>query len=109
MASATFVLKEPKSKDNTLVYLLFRYQGQKLKYSTKQKVLPKFWNPKNQRVKETKEFKQYVEFNALLQKIEDKVFDSYRKLLTDSIVPTPDRLRAELNKKLLVGELEKQK
>ncbi|MEO8759746.1 MAG: phage integrase SAM-like domain-containing protein [Bacteroidia bacterium] len=108
MASATFVLKEPKSKDNTLVYLLFRYQGQKLKYSTGEKILPKFWNPENQRARETKLFMQYVEFNTLLQKIEDKVFDCYRKLRSDSLVPTPDRLRAELNKKLLVGELEKQ-
>jgi integrase len=108
MASATFVLKEPKSKDKTLVYLLFRYQNQKLKYSTGQKILPKFWNPENQRARETKKFKQHGEFNALLQKIEDKVFDSYRKLLVDSIVPTTDRLRKELNKKLLVGELAKQ-
>ena len=108
MASATFVLKEPKSKDKTLVYLLFRYQGQKLKYSTGQKILPKFWNPENQRARETKQFIQYGEFNALLQKIEDKVFDSYRKLLTDNIVPTTDRLRKELNRKLLVGELAKQ-
>ena len=108
MASATFVLKEPKSKNNTLVYLLFRYQGQKLKYSTGQKILPKFWNPETQRVRETKKFKQYGEFNALLQKIEDKVFDSYRKLFTDGIVPTTDRLRKELNKSLQVGELAKQ-
>jgi hypothetical protein len=34
MASATFVLKKPNSKDNTLVYLLFRYQNQTFKYST---------------------------------------------------------------------------
>ena len=73
MASATFVLKEPKSKDKTLVYLLFRYQNQRLKYSTGQKILPKFWNPENQRARETKQFIQYGEFNALLQKIEDKV------------------------------------
>src|ERR1700756_2295072 len=108
MASATFVLKEPKSKNNTLVYLLFRYQGQKLKYSTGQKILPKFWNPETQRVRETKKFKQYEELNALLQKIEDKVCDSYRKLFTDGIVPTTDRLRKELNKSLQVGELAKQ-
>jgi integrase len=108
MASATFVLKEPKSKDTTLVYLLFRYQNQKLKYSTGQKIMPKFWNPENQRARETKQFIQYGEFNALLQKIEDKAFDGYRKLLTDSIVPTTDRLRKELNRKLLVGELAKQ-
>jgi integrase len=108
MASATFVLKEPNSKDKTLIYLLFRYQGQKLKYSTKQQILPKFWNFSNQRVRETRQFKQHGEFNALLKKIEDKVFDGYRKLLTDSIVPTTDRLRKELNRSLLVGELAKQ-
>ncbi len=87
---------------------MFRYQNQKLKYSTKQKILPKFWNFENQRVRETKQFKQYGEFNALLKKIEDKVFDAYRKLLTDSVVPTTDRLRKELNRSLLVGELAKQ-
>ncbi len=108
MASATFVLKEPKSKDNTLVYLLFRYQNQTFKYSTGQKILPKFWSFTNQRAKETKQFKQYGEFNALLQKIEDKAFDSYRKLTTDIIVPTKDRMRKELNRKLLKGELAKQ-
>jgi len=34
MASTTFVLKEPNSKDNTLVYMLFRYHNQLFKYST---------------------------------------------------------------------------
>ncbi len=108
MASASFVLKEPKNKDKTLIYLLFRYQGQKLKYSTKQKVLPKFWNPENQRVRETKQFNQYAEFNALLQKIEDKVFDCYRKMLIDNITPTTDKLRKELNKKIVSGEMSTQ-
>ncbi|MHB8259919.1 MAG: phage integrase SAM-like domain-containing protein [Bacteroidia bacterium] len=107
MASATFVLKEPRSKDNTIVYLLFRYQSQTLKYSTGQKILPKFWNFENQRARETKQFKQYPEFNSLLQKIEDKAFDAYRKLVTDSVVPTIDKLRVELKRKLLVGELSK--
>ena len=57
MASATFVLKEPKSKDNTLVYLLFRYQNQTFKYSTGQKIEPRFWSFPEQRAKETKQFK----------------------------------------------------
>jgi len=108
MPSATFVLKEPKSKDNTLVYLLFRYQNQTFKYSTGQKIEPKFWSFKNQRARETKQFKQHIEFNALLQKIEDKAFDSYRKLTADIIVPTKDRMRKELNRKLMKGELAKQ-
>ena len=38
MPQATFVLKEPNSKDATLVYLLFSFNGSRLKYSTGQKL-----------------------------------------------------------------------
>lgn len=44
MPQATFVLKEPTSKEGMLVYLLYRFNGTKLKYSTGQKINPKFWN-----------------------------------------------------------------
>jgi hypothetical protein len=52
MPQATFVLKEPTSKEETLIYLLFRFNGVKLKYSTGQKIKPAKWNaesnePKN--------------------------------------------------------------
>jgi hypothetical protein len=47
MPQATFVLKEPSSKEDTLVYMLFRFNGSKLKYSTVQKINPKFWNSRN--------------------------------------------------------------
>jgi hypothetical protein len=33
MPQATFVLKEPNSKDETLVYLLFRFNGSKTEKS----------------------------------------------------------------------------
>jgi hypothetical protein len=58
MPSTTFVLKEPKSKVATLVYMLFWFNNIKLKYSTGQKINPKYWNPsKNkQRAKETRQF-----------------------------------------------------
>jgi hypothetical protein len=49
MPQATFVLKEPTSKEETLVYLLYRFNGSKLKYSTGQKINPKYWNPETQR------------------------------------------------------------
>ena len=38
MPQATFVLKEPTSKEETLIYLLYRFNGSKLKYSTGQKI-----------------------------------------------------------------------
>lgn len=100
MPSVTFVLKEPKSVDQTLVYLLFRFNGSQLKYSTSQKINPKFWNPEKQRAKETRQFPEYSEFNTLLNNIESCVNDSYRKLLNDKKAPTPELLKSPIDKLL---------
>src|SRR5829696_4873754 len=97
MPQATFVLKEPTAKEDTLVYLLFRFNGSKLKYSTGQKINPKFWNPETQRAREIRAFKQYSEFNSLLNNLETEVNNAYRKLLNDRHSPTPDLLRSSLN------------
>lgn len=100
MATARFVLKEPKGDKETLIYLLFSFKGKRLKYSTGEKILPKFWNKKNQRVKETSKFTQYPEFNTRLKNIDNAINNIYRKMLNDGIAPTPKSLRTELNKKL---------
>jgi integrase len=97
MPQATFVLKEPTSKEDTLVYLLYRFNGSKLKYSTGQKINPKFWNPETQRAREVRTFKEYAEFNSLLNNLETEVNNTYRKLLNDRHSPTPDLLRSSLN------------
>jgi len=62
MPSTIFVLKEPQSYEPTLIYLIFRFNNVKLKYSFNQKINPKFWNPEKQRVKETRQFTEYSEF-----------------------------------------------
>lgn len=100
MPSSTFVLKEPKSLEPTLVYLVFRFNNIKLKFSTGQKINPKFWNPKKdkQRAKETRLFPGYSEFNTLLDNLENCAHNHYRKLLNDKLVPTSDLLKIQLNK-----------
>jgi len=101
MPNVTFVLKEPSSKEPTLVYLLFTYNGQRLKYSTSQKIYAKFWNEEKQCAKETKKFPQYAEFNTLLKNLDNCINNTYRNLINDKIVPTPDKLKAPLNELLL--------
>ena len=96
MPSTTFILKEPNGIEPTLVYLIFRFNNVKVKYSTGQKISPKFWNPEKYRAKETRLF-PYSEFNTLLANLEGCVNNSYRKLLNDQISPTPDRLKDSLN------------
>jgi len=97
MPQSSFVLKEPNSTEDTLVYLLFRFQNNKLKYSTSLKINPKFWNPENQRARETRAFRGYGEFNALLNNLDAEVHTAYRKLLNDKQVPTVELLRKALH------------
>lgn len=63
MPEAKFVLKEPKGNTPTLVYLFYNFNYTRLKYSTGEKIHPKFWNVNKQRAKETAQFIQYPEFN----------------------------------------------
>ncbi|MEL6929340.1 MAG: tyrosine-type recombinase/integrase [Cyanobacteria bacterium J06600_6] len=44
-----FNLKKPQSKSETLIYLIFRYRGQKLRYSTQLTIRPDEWDFKAQR------------------------------------------------------------
>jgi integrase len=44
-----FNLKFPKTKKETLIFMVFRYRGKKLLYSTGLNILPKEWNFKTQR------------------------------------------------------------
>src|SRR5436190_17368022 len=97
MASVTFVLKEAKSLEPTLVYMMCRFNSQTLKYSTGQKITPKFWNPEKQRSKETRQFSGYAEFNTLLNNLENIANNTYRTSINDNIVPTTDLLRLPLD------------
>lgn len=100
MPEAKFVLKEPKAKDRTLVYLFYNFNKQRLKFSTGEKVHPKFWNESKQRAKETSQFIEYPEFNQRLKNIETAINNCYRRLLNDKSFITPEILRDELKKEL---------
>jgi len=97
MPEATFILKEPKSKEPTLIYLLYRYNGIRLKYSTGWKILFKFWNSETQRARETVQFPKHGELNTLLKNLANAVEDAHRKLINDKITVTSDRLKLALD------------
>ena len=97
MAKASFFLKEPTSKTDTLVFLYFNFGNRRMKYSTGEKINPKFWNYENQRAKETRLFKEYPEFNARLNDCAEKARSAYRKILNDGESVTLSNLRKELD------------
>lgn len=80
MIKTTFVLKEPKSSSETIIYLVMRWDGLQMKISTKQKVNPKFWNKERLKVKETISEKNHQNINKELVEIEKvayKMFNSF--------------------------------
>lgn len=100
MGKAKFILKEPNSKEDTLIYLVYNYQYKRFKYSTKEKINPKHWNFSYQRAKSTKQFPEHPEFNARLDKIENGINNSFRKLLNDGIQPNNAILKKTLEDEL---------
>ena len=104
MPDATFVLKEPNSKEPTLIYLFFRFNNQRLKYSTSEKILPKFWNSEKQRAKITKSFPTHQSLNITLDNLANNVKETYRELINANKTPTPYKLKDALDKSLFKEE-----
>jgi site-specific recombinase XerD len=98
MPNTTFVLKQPNGSEETLIYLIFRFNTQKLKYSTGQKIAPKFWNETKHRAKESRSFPNALELNSLLDRLESIISNEYRILLNDGKEPNFANLRLALDK-----------
>ena len=70
-------LKEGKSKEPTLIYLIYRYKYDqdgnrvRLKYSTGKKVIPKFWL--GERARESLHHPEYRELNTFLRDLQNEV------------------------------------
>lgn len=104
MPDATFVLKEPESSEPTLINLFFRFNNQKLKYSTSQKITPKYWNFEKQRARETKSFANYGSLNTTLDNLAITVKEAHSDLINAKRAPTPFKLKDALNKSLYKEE-----
>ena len=107
MPEVNFFLKKPKSKEETLIYLFLSYNNQRLKYSTGEKIKPDFWDSENQKVKGTKKFPEFPEFNSRLKALETKAFDAYRKVLNDGFEPSNALIKKELDKTARFSESKK--
>ncbi|MEI8046807.1 MAG: site-specific integrase [Bacteroidota bacterium] len=108
--SITFILKEPKSSEPTLIYLIMRYNTykvdnvgnrsyQRFKFSTGLKWIPKNWNiKKNEGIKKDNA-PDPDELNQCIKNIENVASNIYRKLVNDKVDITFDVLRKELDKR----------
>jgi integrase len=97
MPDAKFVLKEPTSKEPTLIYLLFRFDSQVVKYSTGEKIIPKNWNPTKQRAKESRLLRDSESLNERLDDLAQTVKIAHRDLLNENKQPTVHKLKEALD------------
>lgn len=81
MIRLNFVLKETKSKEETIIVCAFRMDNERFNLSTKQKVNPKFWNKEKQRVKETINVFNFEKINFELNSFEEKAKSVYEKFI----------------------------
>lgn len=110
-SSITFVLKEPRSTEPSLIYLILRHNSykldnsgknkvyQQLKFSTGMKWKPNDWNTKKHKGKDGKDNPDPNELNQRLSNMETVVSDIYRRLVNNGIEITADSIRAEIDKR----------
>lgn len=96
-----FVLDRPQSDAPTYVLLLYRFNTDRLKYSTGCKILPANWNADTQRArvdqKTRKDRQPFVEVNTLLNRYESAVQTLANRLLMAGEPMTTDLLKQHLN------------
>lgn len=98
MATVNFYLKESNAKFETPINALLHYDNSRFKFATGEKIHPKFWNPKRQRVKSN--YPGSPEFNDKLEFIGDELMAAYRSSSKSKIPLTKEFLHGEMMKRL---------
>lgn len=78
-----FNLRDSRATSPTPVNIVIRYAGHRIVYPSLEKIHPAQWNGKKQRAKELTRYPEHREFNARLDKMEDRIRTTYRKFLND--------------------------
>lgn len=98
MNSINFNLKKAKGNKESLIYLIFRYGKNRLKYSTGKKIYPSEWNFKKQRPKQLDN--SLIELNKNLTKIEKQARTIYLAYENKNEHLSIESFKEELNKAL---------
>lgn len=89
----------------TSVTLIFSFQGRRITMATGVTVPPKYWDSKNRRVKNTRDYPLCVKINARLNDIEHITVGLWHDYKSKGELPTAETFKAELTK-LLNGKVE---
>lgn len=84
MAKFNFNLRNANSDKPTPVYLVVRWENQRLVVSTEETINPMFWNHTKQRATETKKFPEFPEFNTRLNQLLTDISNLHRVFVNDN-------------------------
>lgn len=92
-------LKRTEAPSETSIFARISYQGNRLKYYLPEKINPKNWNKNTYRAKESKNFREYPEFNTRLNNIEASIKNVFRKYQNDhnGEMPLPETFKGLLD------------
>jgi integrase len=100
MGNVRFNLKNKKEK-STLILMIYRYDGNRLVYSTGEKIAPSLWNDKEQLTRRNRTLNPYAnEVNSYLKKIEAIVLDIHRSARIEDRTLGPDEFKIEIEIRL---------
>jgi len=106
MASTSFVLKDKNTKGKTPIFLLFRYNSQRIKISTREMVEPEYWNARKQRVIVTSELHNSQEINNVLTVLQDnslEIYDNFKNEFNRE--PKTEELKVLFDKSLFLDDI----
>lgn len=99
MANFNFNLRNPGKLSISPIYLIIRYQNNKLVYPTGERIPSEFWNKTAQRAKITRSYPEGAYLNERLDHISREAMTTFRKfgLDNDHRTPSISELRKQLD------------
>lgn len=93
-----------KADDESLIYMVFRYEAQRVVITTGFFCPPKYWDTKRGRVKELKAFKLHSKINAGLNRMEAETLNLWHEYVSKGIKPAPAKFKDALLSRLVVNQ-----
>jgi integrase len=102
MLSISFYLREPQAERETPIIMMLVLQGEKMKYSTEERIHPQHWDAVRQRAKMSKSNAHGLELNVYLEKLYTLAVTAYRELLNtdDGMQPSLQDIKVSMDRRL---------
>ncbi len=100
MLNISFYLREPQAERVTPIIMRLVLQGEKLKYSTKEKIHPLQWDADKQRAKTSRANIHSLELNIYLDNLYKMAVNAYRDHILEGRPPTLQDIKLAMDRRM---------